>query len=325
MTGPIVAFVLATIVLPVYSSFAKQTFPFAGDIDFKQKNLSLQVQPPGKGKFSIVIDPKSPENYHFLINLDRAEAGGFIVTTQLEGTVLIERFEGALISVGGEIKSRDSVVNGHPVRELAGIFQIKDKVLNFSSLSLGNITAQGFIDLTSPHKLDLSFNLTALDLADFIGMWLKDGEYKSSGLVSGQIKVSGQWNDPHLNGQLESYQGIVGDLVYDSLKVNFDGRYPLINLYNSSASKTNGFSFKIEGGLDLSDKKTLVKQIDALAKNPIVDEDETNREWTLKRFESQDVSATTQLKYELKKNEDVSHPLKEDSLDMLGIERRVEF
>ncbi len=58
--GLTLAFGIFIVSLPLFPCFAKQTYPFAGDINFRQKNLPLEVRSSDEGKFTIQIQPHGP-------------------------------------------------------------------------------------------------------------------------------------------------------------------------------------------------------------------------------------------------------------------------
>ena len=64
--------------------------------------------------------------------------------------------------------------------------------------------------------------------------------------------------------------------------------------------------------------KNFSTQIKAFTGSPLITEDGQDREWTLKRMQSQQEGVTTEFKYMLRKDDD-----RDDVL--IGIERKIEF
>ena len=307
---------------------AKQSYPFKANIDLLQNTFQCHFKLGDQGIISIQIVQESNQDFRINVNIDHLKVPDLDLSTHLEGVVQIQNDNtNSVPSLMGRIASQYSLINYKPVEELSGSFEIKEKILFLNAVSMGGVTCQGYIELVSPYKVNLSIDLKSVDLGNVLLFTSQNNQdtYDVTGNVSGQIKVSGTFDNFQLSGQLESYDGNLGDLKYDNMSLNFDGLYPNILLSNSSISKTDGLTFNLEGILDLSHQDNFEKQIADLTKSPIVSENDINREWTLKRTKSKDASRTTELKYLLKKQDPTGRPLKEDADNMLGIERSVEF
>mgnify|MGYP001608266852 FL=1 len=223
----------------------------------------------------------------------------------------------------GKISSRYSLVDYHPIRELAGHFEIKNQRLSLDSFSFGNLTFTGGVDLVYPHMVDLVIRLNSVLMKDFLDFWVKNNGYESDGTVSGEIRVSGPLSHPALKGSLESHNGFIAELSYNSIDLNAQGTYPRIHLARSVISNTDGVSFNLDGLFDLSDLENFGKQINSLTFSPLVSDSLAQREWTIKRLR-QGGSSATEIKYLLKKGDGMGSS-QSDGSGMLGLERTVEF
>jgi hypothetical protein len=223
----------------------------------------------------------------------------------------------------GKIWSQNSLVNYKPIRELFSHFEVKGDQLFLHSLSFGNIVCQGRVELDFPYHLDWKAALYEVDMEDFLNFWVRDNEYESSGTVSGEISVSGTLGSPVLKGSLESHNGFIESLAYNTIYLNAEGIYPKMQITHSTISKTDGVSFSFEGPFDLSGQGSLKKQILALTFAPLVSDSLSERAWTIKRFRQKGAGAT-EVKYLLRKGDHLGvSPAKES--DMLGIERIMKF
>ena len=219
----------------------------------------------------------------------------------------------------GEIWSQNSLIDYKPIRELTGRFEVRDGQLLLRSLSFGNLSSQGSVDLVYPYKMDLKVLLHEVAMEDFLNFWMGNNEYKSFGTVSGEIAVSGTLDRIGLKGSLESHDGYVEKLEYNSIYLNAQGVYPQLSIGQSTISKADGLSFAFSGPVDLSDQENFTKQIGVLVLSPLVSDSASEREWTIKRL-NQPNSGATEIKYLLRK-EDKS----EGASGMLGVQQTMSF
>ena len=324
------------------ASFAKELFSFQGQVDFSQKQFNLTVMlpsppPPEEDPFSsdvrqsVVFNAAkvSDGDYRFVLDVDHVRTPLFDLLSKIESSVEVVPEGGAgrpwmdRTLLRGKIWSQYSLVDYHPVRELSGQFEVKDGRLYVEALSFGNISCRGEIGLSAPYKLDLLVSLDHVDMRDFLAFWSMGKKHEAAGGVSGQIKVSGNLGRLALNGNLESRDGFIEKLEYNSIVLNAEGVYPQIEVNNSSVSKTDGVSFLLSGTVDLSDQENFKKQVMALKFSPLISESLSGKEWTIKRLQKEG-SGTTELKYLFRKRDNTDISLPRES-DMFGFEQSVEF
>lgn len=323
MIKNIFIFLCAGLLWPALSA-AQTHFPFEGHMDFIRRQVSVKFDIADKSFISIQVSVDSKQDVQLVVNVDHVKTPLATISTVLEGSLMGVHSEQDGRSLNGTMTSRYTLVNYKPMPELNGIFEIKKQKVYVHSLSFGKISCQGFVDFRDSLSLDLLLKLSEVEMGDFVWFLSNEQNAPSDGLVSGEIHISGPLGHPALKGRLSSYEGFIKDLVFDSMFVNFEGIYPLIHLHDSSVTEANGFSFTLEGTLNLSQKTDFRKQFDSLDKSPLVMEDPTKLEWTFKRMQKENTSSTTELKYLLKKKDSVDR-LERDNSGMLGIERRVEF
>lgn len=286
-------------------AFANVIVTFHGQVDFTQEQFDVTLDFPGDspGTAPGKLEDKQPsvaisgakvssKDYRFSLNIDHLR---------------------------GEIWSQNSLVDYKPIRELTGHFEIKDSQLLLKSFSFGNLSGQGSLNLVYPYKMDMKVLLNDVAMEDFLNFWVRGREYKSSGTVSGEIGVSGTWDRVGLKGGLESHDGYVEELEYNSIHLNAQGVYPRLNIGQSTISKADGLSFTFSGPIDLGDQENFKKQIGALVLAPLVTDSASEREWTIKRL-NQPNSRATEIKYLLRKEDKLNEPS-----GMIGVEQTMNF
>ena len=309
--------------LLIKSSGADFVLPFKGRIDFTTRQLDLSLDLKSRGLITAKAVRTSDKNYHLFLDIDHLQTPGFDVSSKLESSLeLINDEQGRYKTVLGKIWSQYSLVDYRPAQELSGEFEIKNQKLLLNSLSLGHLQCQGYVDLVYPHKVDLLLGLDFMDLTDFLAFWSQGAADHSAGSVSGEIKISGALDRLQLKGNLESFDGFVQELAFNSFYLNFTGVYPVIEVANSTVSKSDGMIFTVDGALDLNDPQNFRKQIQAFSILPIVKDSRGQKEWTIKRLRD-GRSSTTELKYLLKKESPLGPS--DPSSDLLGVQRTVEF
>lgn len=310
--------------MPINAAVADLVCPFQGQVDFGRKKVVLNLVLGDESSISFEGTLLSKGNYYLLVNVNHFKTSIFDLSTEFESSIGVTNVGDAnKRSIQGQISSRYSLINFKPFRELSGTFEIKDRTLYLQSISLGGVTLNGFVELFSPYKIDLSFLLKEIKMDDFLAFWGAT-DLNSQGMVSGHILASGLYNQLDLKGSLASYDGFVDQLQYDSIILNLEGIYPIIHLSNSTVAQSDGMAFNLEGDFDLTKQDRFVEEITALQMLPLVSEDKSSQEWTIKRSEASSTSSATELKYFHR----IEHPnpgtLKEGT-DMLGVERSINF
>ncbi len=312
-------------------AFANVVATFYGQVDLTQKQFDVTLDfshlpgsPPLENKQSSVAisgAKVSDKDYRFSLNIDHLRTPIWDLLSKIESSIEVDPQAAGKSApmVRGEIWSQNSLIDYKPIRELTGHFEIKDSRLLLESLSFGNLSCQGSLDLVYPYKMDMNVLLRDVAMEDFLNFWAGNKEYKSFGTVSGEIGVSGTWDRIGLKGNLESHDGYVEQLEYNSIHLNAQGVYPQLSIGQSTMSKADGLSFTFSGPIDLSDQENFTKQIGALVLSPLVSDSASEREWTIKRL-NQPKSGATEIKYLLRKED------KPDGASgMLGVQQTMSF
>ncbi len=312
-------------------AFANVIVTFHGQVDFTQKQFDVTLDFPSSAR-GLPEDNKQPsvaisgakvsdKDYRFSLDIDHLRTPICDLLSKIESSIEVDpqAADNDTPAVRGEIWSQNSLVDYKPVRELTGQFEIKDSQLMLKSLSFGNLSCQGSLELVYPYKMDMKVLLHDVAMKDFLNFWVRNKEYKTFGTVSGEIGVSGTWDKIGLKGSLESHEGYVEELEYNSIHLNAQGVYPQLQIGQSMISKSDGVSFMFSGPIDLSDQDNFKKQIGALVLAPLVSDSASEKEWTIKRL-NQPNSGATEIKYLLRKDEKSN-----ESSGMIGVEQTMSF
>lgn len=216
------------------------------------------------------------------------------------------------------------MVDFKPVRELSGSYKIENKKLTIANLSFGPVGAKGLVDLADPYKLDVLINIDSMPMSDFLKFWMRKDKYESSsGDVAGEIKATGTLDQPYLKGNFKSFHTNILDYNFDSIVLNMEGTYPHFTIDNTSnLSKADGMSFLFNGPITI-DGKNLKSQIKNLKVAAFVKESDTEKEWTIKRFNEAGENSA-EVKYFIR-TEDVVGSKDDEETAIFGIERSTQF
>ncbi|OGX35344.1 MAG: hypothetical protein A3C36_03640 [Omnitrophica WOR_2 bacterium RIFCSPHIGHO2_02_FULL_52_10] len=313
-------------------AFAAREFPFQGDIDFVQKKFNIVLGVDSQSSVAVSARQVAGSEYKLLLDVNHLQTPLFDLMTKVESTIEVKQGHNETFSeplerlrLQGKVWSQYSLIDYKPVRELSGNFEVKDNKLFLHSLFFGNLQCNGTVDLISPYRIDLTFNLYDVAMQDFLSFWGMGKKYESAGLVSGEIKAAGTVDQLDLKGNLEGRNGFVQKLDFDALSLNIEGIYPDMKITRSMIAKSDGMSFTFEGSLNLKDKENFKKQIKALTLAPLVSDSGIEREWTIRRL-NPDAAETTELKYRLRKEDALGTGASADGgIDMLGIEQTRKF
>jgi hypothetical protein len=316
-----VIFVGSLIVAPLCE--AKVLFPFEGRADINSKELNLTVFPGGPSPLVLSITPASQNQYQIKIKTDHLVTPFFEISTELTGMLEVVADNKSSPALIGKVSSQYSLINFKPAQETTGGFEIRDGVLTINTLSIGNIQCEGTLGLAAPYPVNMTVHFDEVHLKEFISFFAGKKEFAAEGQVAGDINISGSVKELQLKGALASYRGTVKGFDFDHMLLNLAGTYPVIQVIESDIAQAGGFSFQVKGFVDLSDKENFDKQIQALAREPFVADDRTNREWTIKRMRSDSQNSKTELKYQLRKDE--AQPASQEEDAMIGVTRTVEF
>ncbi|MBF0385508.1 MAG: hypothetical protein HQL27_06510 [Candidatus Omnitrophica bacterium] len=303
------------ILISCESSFAGYLCSFSGKLNLKEKTGEVSVPFKDKGLIIGRYKEDSKGKYSFLLSLDHASFSLFELSSEIFANIIAEE-KG---NFKGEIKSRYSLLNFKPIKELRGEFSIEDNKFYLKDFSFANISGAGFLSLEEPYKLEVALNLESVDINDLIDIALPDNNSFSVGELFGKIKATGNIKSLFLQGRVQSRNGFIKNLNYDELTLNLEGLFPNVRVVDSKITGTDGLKFSLQGSLDLSSEKSLAQQIKAFHFLPLVKKSDSEVEWTIKSNKEDD--SLTELKYFRRK----SLYSGEEEMDMFGLGRTIKF
>lgn len=326
----ILLLVVFIVMMPKFS-FSEEAFSFEGQIDFPGNEFNIVLSLDDKSSVAARAQ-KTPEgDYRFSLDVEHLRTPFFDLLSKIESSVEFVKGKDSsgktsdVPILRGAVWSQYSLVDYKPIQELSGRFEVTDKRLYLTALSVGSLACDGYVGLVSPYEIDLIVNLFGIGMSDFLNFWGSGKKYESSGSISGEIKISGALDRLVLKGSLESRNGFVQKLYYDAILLNIEGVYPHMEISRSTISKSNGVSFSLEGPFDLSDKANFKKQIKALTVAPLVSGSDSELEWTIKRLNPKNFN-TTEFKYRLSREGILGDGIFTGrGIDMLGVERTRKF
>ena len=304
---------------------ARAEFSFKGVADFKNRNAELIFYRRENESATLNVEQKSDNHYFSILDIKNLDTRFFDIATIIENTVEVKKTaEGLVDAIAGELVSRYTLINHAPVQEFQGYFDYTNGYLTLSHLSIGNVICSGRLKFRAPVSINLRLTFSDVNLTDAIYFFTLDETIESSGFVEGVINISGDLPHIQVNGNFKSEYGAIGKLVYKRIEFDFQGPYPLLQIVDSSIIREDGHIFKVSGALDISERGDYKEQFTQLKMEPVVHQDGDNLEWTFKRIESEGTTGSTEIKYEIRKEDDVN-TLSEENSDLLGIERKVQF
>jgi len=305
-------------------SYADTLFSFKGDFDFYKKELFLKVDSFPEGGLSLKIVKNDENAYKASIDINHLNTDLFDISTVLEGFLEFTQDEkGEVQSLKGKFASSYTLINYKPSGDLSASLEFQKDILYINSFSSDHMFCKGSVGFSSPYKTDILFQLSGMDMNDFLAFFADTSKIVSNGKVDGDIQVSGSLKRLELSGELASYDAFVSELEYRSFHLNAKGVYPVINITGTNIIQPDGFTFNLVGMIDLSDKENFRKQIKELVKEPVVNGVGKDMEWTLKRVQFDD-GGKTELKY-LKRKDKTMDSLYNKETGMLGLEKKIEF
>lgn len=301
------------------------SFPFQGEIDLDQKQAVVAVYPQGDKPWVFTVQQDQARMFSVSADIQNFQTALFDITTFLESRWKFStRPDDGRKRLTGTLGSRYTLMDHLPVEELTGQFEITHGVLYLNSLNVGKLKCQGKVQLALPHKLTLDLQFKDMDFDRFLLDESVLGPGISLGKVDGTIAVSGEPGQIMLRGKLITYPDQSQESNYQQAQINFSGVYPQVEIHDSTATNEDGMTSNLSGKLDLSDRKNLPKQIDALSKEPLLRKKGNDLEWTLKRLQSPNRSGSVEVKYLMRKNSDAD-PGARDRGDLLGVEQKIQF
>lgn len=303
----------------------KTVIPFTGFIDMKQARGQVRVgRPDGTRHLTVDAALVGRDMYHLKMDVSHVPLPSLDVAAVLEGDVRITGNDPRTREFIGELKSSYILLNYAPFRDSRIRFAVRDRKFVIESLWVGGVSASGEVELAGQRRMDLNIEVVSAEIEEVSaiiravrGMNAED-PLGFTGVMKGAFKVSGALPRPYVQGRLSAYNGRVKAFDFETISLDFDGQYPLVNIKEALITQESGLSFRLSGGLDVSDWAGLPAQVRGLKKFPMVTANDNRREWVFNRVRSSDDSRT-EMKYFFTKND------RGDTEAVLGIQKSIGF
>ena len=316
------AFSVLWFFLGLHPCEAKFLDSFDGNVDFINKKFDVSLRFNDGSFISAQSLPTSANDFSLTVKIDHLKTKIFEISTLLKAEMRTAEDSKKQHFLKGTVESRYSLISRKPAREMAGSFEIRNNRIYLYSVSWGDMVIDGYIGLSAPFETDLILKFNDMSGNDFFMLTGCSEDLKMPSLVSGHIQLTGLADKIFLKGGFVSYTGIVGDLKYDNLMINFEGIYPKVRIIDSKIIETDGLSFNLEGEYDLTKKCDPEGALSGLRASPLIDDTALHTEWTIKEKKQSETSSTG-LKYLLKKETDKD--LSGQDSGMLGVEHTIKF
>ncbi len=312
---------LVLLCLSAPAAWARTVIPFSGTVDVLKGEASILIGWKEKEGVTLGLTHPSAEDYRLSLNIAHLKAPFGDFAALVEGNFRVQGDVSKKGELLGEIWSRYTLLNYRPVRDLHLKFALRERKLSIDDLVLGSLSGRGTISLEGNMPVNLSLDLFPVDLEETIGLLgleKKPGAVPLSGIVTGELNLSGPMARPGLQGRVAFYNGRLKSYEYDTIEIDFDGTWPLVRIKDSLITQAAGLSFKFRGALDLSDLSNLGTQFRLFQKIPLVTANRGNREWVFKRLQT-GKDQKTEMKYYLMKDD------RGDTSAVVGFQKSLEF
>ena len=304
------------------SASAEELYPFAGRVNVQTQSLSLSIGLPKKQTL-IEVSKQLDQSYSIDVKFENPQDLFFEKTAHLKGVVHIENDDLNSRKLTGRLWSE--AAEPGMASDLSMTFELTNEVLRVSQLNSENFQGTGQISLYPPYDLNVQGALQEVDIVPFLGLII--GTHKEiDGLakVSGNLSVVGSPVKLMVKASVVSEEGMIGKFSYDVMSLHVQGVYPSLEVANSTITTNNGFSFDLDGSLDLSHKETLPAQLKGIKRNPLVKENALQSQWVLKRVTDNQGEGNTETKFFLKKDKKPSLS-EQDDAGLIGMEKKIGF
>lgn len=240
--------------------FGGTKMKFAGDIAISKDGLRID-------KLSIVrLTQKglTPQQKRERINIEgEIDLSNFLVEVNLEhlqirdldlSTDIKIKNKIAKGFVKGELSTSNSIIDFNPAKEIKADYQLSASTLRLITLKWGReVRLSGIIELSEPTYVDLLLEISDVNLGElaFLAGAKEEEKEKITGLVNGKFVIKGFLPSPDIKGGLVSIDGNLGDVDYDQVKVNLEGKTPVVKIVDSWIRKEERYTL-LEGEINLA-------------------------------------------------------------------------
>ena len=273
------------------------------------------------------------EKYSLTASLRHIKFGKSDISTDFYASGIILRTkEGKLKSVKGKAWTQASLLNFKPLKEFSADYEISDSALSLNSLSWGDIQCRGLINSRSGRlsgivlepETELSLEIKDMDLKDFSGLLgISPDDVELSGVVSGNIRLSGPKDALKIEAGLTASDGGVSSLKFTGARMDLEGIWPVLRFVSGQINDVSGIVYELKGQFNLKELSNFNssehKVIIASANNTM-----RFQEWIIKQASDAAGQGVVEAEYPLKNNQSLKMRIKNQE-ETLGWEQSVKF
>ncbi len=304
---------------------ASAVIPFTGTIDLKARQVDVLIGSASGGRsLSVSVLKSGRESYLLKIQALHAPLGLGDVVGTMNGEFRITGQDRMSRELYGELKSQDILLDQKPVPDVRFKFAVRDGYVMVDPLWSGGLAVRGSVELKGKRRVDMTCDVVSADIETVAGciqrFFPQAGKSWSdvSGILKGSLHFSGAWPRPGIKGRVEVYSGRLKGFDYESILLDVDGGYPLLEVKMASVTGPEGLAFRLAGTLDLSDTGSLMEQVRHFRRITVVETSANRRSWTLKSTET-DRNSKTEMKYLFLKDD------RGDAEAVLGVQKSIGF
>lgn len=154
-------------------------------------------------------------------------------------------------SFSGKLFSKDLFLNSYPFLPVSMAFRITKDELEIDSLSFGeSYNLKGTLALKGPFKADFRLEVIRANIRDLAIIAKAKNPDIAYGAMNGLFKISGNLANLFSDGFVESKNGVVGPIGYDTATVKLEGFGPVMNIVDSNIKQGTG-TITVDGYMDL--------------------------------------------------------------------------
>lgn len=197
--------------------------------------------------------PHLRSEYLLNISLDHAQLGDYNIVTELTAMGEAVNRGGKLDYIDGTLFSSNTIINYKPFKEVSCHFRVDSRAAYIDPFKFSeNYILNGRVGLARPYDMELVLSIRDADTQDLIVFGKQNGENPLSGKMSGELRIAGPLDRLKSKGHLESFDGNVGAIKYNSAVINLEGRGMVFTVKDSRLIRDKGFLI-MDGEIDLRD------------------------------------------------------------------------
>lgn len=235
----------------------QDNFLVKGEFNLNSKEAGVIVQSQGEDKIKITFNSKDNLKFSGSVEINHLKIGGCDVVADFESGLCVnktqdERFD----NIKGDLRTNFCILDYRPIEDIEGSFTYSQELIDIDYLKLGDkCKLSGFVSFEEPEKIDLALKIDKVQAENLNRFSFVPDDFSFSSIVSCEVTVKGDLKEPDIRIHLVSGPGSLRDMNFESLIINLEGKYPILDYHGSKVIRDNS-CLTLEGKLDLRKIKT---------------------------------------------------------------------